>query len=256
MRALNSIALVSLFATGCVQDQEALLISHAVAPTVAAGGSDCTITAGGTPLIRGVLDVSFNTGYMAGLSVRNNLQPLMNSGIDVSEMAIRDAEVRLAMPQDPAVIDAVRAMDPALVEYKYDLPTTSILGSEDMGVAVEIPRATISAISEQMGLEFGEERTLNVSVVVNALRSSNTGIANSGVVSSREFTLPVRLCAGCLRECVSTTAADTDGAELCDGSACISDPTFIEGGACGNAQTTVVNPTCCSGQEPAGGLCG
>ena len=137
--------------------------------------------------------------------------------------------------------------------HSYEL---SAAAQDQMGVAVDIPEANLDAIRSAMGLQFGQSRILNMGVTFTALRASNSGVANSGVVRAREFTLPIELCMGCLRDCASTEVAeDTDGmVELCGGSECMNDPAFdaLQSGVCGNAQSTAVQPVCCTGVEPVG----
>ena len=75
--------------------------------------------------------------------------------------------------------------------------------------------------------------TVVVEIVINAERSGNT-VGNVGVISSRTFSYPVRVCSGCLIDCTS-----------CPNGECPAEPGNYLGGVCGNAQDSALVPAAC-----------
>jgi hypothetical protein len=241
---------------GCTADQEALIVERALAITPGDDGLACTVEDDGeTGLSRDVLDASFASGYAAAFTVKNNLNQTTvtgtNSGVEASEMKLTDVIVELTMPSDPDVISGVASMDGALTKFSVPIGSSSFSGQDTYSSFVVVPAESISAIGAQMAASGVTDTTMIMSVVYRALRSSNTGVGQSGVVESRSFELPITVCLGCLRSCVGV------GSGGCTQEECDSGQFLGAGGVCGNAQTYSVQPLCCDGDpENDSGLCG
>jgi hypothetical protein len=227
--------------SACAKEEESIIVLNAVAPTADESAS-CMISASDTPFGEGLVDLSFDTGYTLGLNVRNNLAAVKNSntGIDDSEMFIESADVRLDIPQDPGLIDNISSGDSSLIEFNQVLANTSLSSQDEVGVAVDVPRASLEAIGNAVGSSHGTgpdtRVTMTVSVVLHAIRAANTLPGGVGDVEAREFTFPVEICFNCLRDC-SACAPDSG---VCTG-------TNVGSGICGNAQDSGAQPLDCTG---------
>lgn len=238
-----ALAAISLGAA-CTQDQESLIIERALFIEPSMDGLSCVASGDSdTGLSLDVLDVSFDTGYASAYTVLNNLQPTTtsgnNSGVEASEMKLTDVVVELSTPANPEI--ASNISDQSLVRFSTPIGSASFSGQETYTTFVVIPAANIAAIREQMAAAGLESTTMIVSTTFRALRSSNSGIGDSGVVESRSFELPVNVCFNCLRSCQDLGAGGT-----CNETSCL-DSNVGSGGVCGNAQTYATSPACCDG---------
>ncbi len=231
---LSVLALSSLVALSCAEQEESLYVVHAV-PIDPEG---CSANPSSVGQGWDTLDLSFDTGFVVALQLKNNLMSgrTSNSGIDDSEMLLRDVDVRLDIPQRPDLIEAIAAVDPSLVEFNSVLASDSISGQQESVVAVRIPPGSLDAIGTAVGGTFGTGSDLRigltVSIVVHALRASNELGGGVGKVEAREFVFPVDLCFNCLRDC--STCAGT-----------CTDTEVGSGGVCGNAQSVATVPMDC-----------
>jgi hypothetical protein len=235
---LSAVALgAALFAGGCADAQETLIITNALSL-----GTDCVADPGAAILTTGTLDTSFGTGMVVGLALVNRQPPgaTDNSGLDSSEIHTRDVQVSLSMPQAPQVIDNLRAQNGAFVEFTLPIQSYSLQGEQTVGIIVEVltPPATIALDDALNGaFEPGSQVYLVADIVVTAERTGNTA-GNVGVIESREFTFPVRVCSGCLIDC-----------STCPGGACPADDLTYAGGVCGNAQDSPLVPSTCADDQ-------
>jgi len=225
-------ALVSLAVAlgSCARQEESLIVTRALIIE-----SPCTLgLSTSSALARGFVDLSFVTGYWAGFELKNNLiqQPSgsTSSGVDTSEMYIESVDVRLDTPQDSSIIDAVEAVDPALVDYNQILASNSFAGQDSWGEFVEVPQATMDALRNAISAKYSPDvrLTMTMNVTFHAIRASN----KIGEVDAREFTLPVELCFDCLRDCTGC------------GAGCSTDES-VGVGLCGSAQDGAVVPASC-----------
>jgi hypothetical protein len=220
---------------GCADEQEMLVILNAVAWS---GPGECAIAgATGQVLNNGALDSSFGTGFVAPLLLSNE-QPTnrtTNSGVDSSEVHLRDYDVSLSIPQAPEMADALSAQDAAFVEFSAPLQSISLAGGARQGVIVEVltPPA-VQALDRELNTRFepGSQITVVAEIVIHAERTGNS-VGNLGVISSRTFTYPIRVCSGCLIDC-----------SPCEGGACPAEDSYA-GGVCDNAQDFPLVPLSC-----------
>lgn len=244
IRIVSALA-VALAASGCADEQEALIVLHS--PAWNEDGACVADPSTDAALALGLLDVAPQTPYMLPVILRNQLVPQdpnsTNSGIDNGEMQLRSADVSLSMPQAPEIIDQLEARDPALVDFSWPLPTDSLAPGEEQGVLLEvISRAAAQALSESLAsLDPGARPILEVHIVFHARRTGNA-VGKVGEVEAREYTFPIQLCSGCLRTC-----------ETCANGQCPIDPAGVVGGVCGNAQDLPYAPVGCENPLDAQG---
>ncbi len=241
------VAMLCLSASACVEDQEALIVTHAIPFNE---GEACTADPTNTiHLAADVLDVSFDTGYTASFAVRNNLLLTgtdgTNTGTEASEMKLTEAIVTLSLPGNANIQGALDAMDSTFLTYSQPLATESFNGGDVISPFVFIPNSTVEQLRNQMAAAQAQRIQMEMSVQFRALRSSNA--SRTGVVESRSFELPIELCMGCLRQCASTVTSSDQ--ELCSQAACDNGLLPAGGGVCGNAQSAPTNPQCCAGGD-------
>lgn len=246
---LAASVLTTLLASGCAEEQEALIFLHAPAwPSDYSCGVD---PASDIYLPRGKLDVMFSGGYQMPGVLLNNLVPTSPTdnanGVENNEIQLVDAEVRLEMPQDPDIIDSIEAQSTALVEFVQSYPSNSVGPGERHAVLIEaIPAPTAAALRDSIvaGYCGGDPQTCGnnfsievlAGVVFNAKRHASSG--KRSLIHSREFTFPIDLCYGCLIDCSS-----------CDGGQCPSGTTSWVGGVCDVAQDNWVTPAACAQED-------
>ena len=244
----------ALVSSGCVQEEESLIITQANSLTASEDGA-CSSDNSATPLGVDVLDVSFGTGYVASFTLLNQLPTrTSNNGIDDNELKVTSVDVRLDTPQDPSIISSV---DPAFVEFNTPVATNSLSPGNSLAYVVEVPASAMDAVGTAIGNAVGTDTTLTMTMTVTfrAVRAANVYGNGLGEIESRSFTLPIKVCAGCLLECLPTEVTTTNAmgveetVDVCTLDNCLNATTFEAGGACGNAQTNAVNPACCVGTE-------
>lgn len=244
----------ALASSGCVQEEESLIITQANSLSNSDDGA-CSSDTSATPLGVDVLDVSFGTGYVASFTLANQLPTrTSNNGISDNELKVTSVDVRLDTPQDPSIIAAV---DPAFVEFNTPVATNSLAPGSSLPYVVEVPASAMDAIGAAVGNAVGTDTSLTMTMTVTfrALRAANVYGNGLGEIESRSFTLPIKICAGCLLECLPTevtttnSMGDDETVDVCTIENCLNAPTIGAGGACGNAQTNPVNPPCCVGTE-------
>jgi hypothetical protein len=235
-----------LLVPACAEEEEALIVLHA--PTWGDDGS-CVIEASNdTVMGRGYLDLAFaNSAYLMPAILENRLlgqsAATQNSGVDNSELQLRDVDVQLSSAQWPELIDNLAAANEAFVEFTVPLQSVSIAAGERHGVGVEVvPAATADAMRAQFNQRWpdaaqraGASITVVAESVFHALRSGNTS-GSIGVIDSRTFTFPIVVCSGCLLRCGTCP----------DGTCPASEDEFV-GGVCGNSQDLPLWPAICGG---------
>lgn len=235
------VLLGALALCGCADQQESLIVLHS--PAWGDEGA-CVVDPGNdTALALGVLDVSVHTPYMLPVILQNQLVADDTAGgIDNGEMQLRSADVVLSMSQQPEIIDALEAQDPALVDFNTPLPTVSLPSGSRQGILLEVvSRAAAEALDAELAaLEAGSRPILSVEVTINARRTGNA-VGGIGEVAAREYIFPIQICSGCLLTCAT-----------CAGQQCPLESTGVVGGVCGNAQDLPYAPSGC--ENPVGAM--
>ena len=235
----------AVVAPACAGEQESLIVSHV---PVWPDNGECLIDPSqDTAMLRGRLDLAFATPYVLPVVLVNQLLPQQagsqNAGIDNSEMQLVSVDVELELPQAPELIEGLREINDALVEFQAPLATVSLPGGSRTGVAVEvISRATAIALAEDVArfqpdtpIVPGAPSVLTViaNIVFSATRTGNTS-GRVGAVESRAFSFPIDVCVGCMLSC-----------EDCPGMVCPADPIWTNF-ICGNAQDGPIVPAQCT----------
>jgi hypothetical protein len=228
-----------LAAGGCADEEEALIVLHS--PAFEQG---CTADPNTSVLLQqGHLDVAWGTPYTLPVVLLNNLRSRpatqTNTGVDDSEMQLRDVDVSLSMSQAPEVMRQVADEDPGFVHFSAVLPGQSMVGGQETGVLVQVitdgaSRALRDAMMEL--LPEGSRPVLAAELTFHATRTGNTA-GSLGIVDARAYTFPIELCIGCL----GTTC------ETCPDEQCPAEPRFV--GVCGNAQDGLLTPDVCGPLE-------
>lgn len=240
-----AVALLGALASfGCAGEQESLIVLHSPAWN---DEGDCVVDPGNdTALALGVLDVSVRTPYMLPVILQNQLvaDEASSNGIDNGEMQLRSADVVLSMAQQPEIIDALEAQDPALVDFNTPLPTVSLPSGSRQGILLEVvSRAAAEALDAEIAaLDTGSRPILSVEVTINARRTGNA-VGGIGEVAAREYIFPIQICSGCLLTCAT-----------CAGQQCPLETSGmgVVGGVCGNAQDLPYAPIGC--ENPVGAM--
>jgi hypothetical protein len=232
-------ACLAIGAGSCADQEEVLIVDRS--PAWEQG--ECTVSPNSNEVLQsGTLDVLHGTAYAVPVVLVNNLRARStktSSGIDDSEIQLRNVDVVLSMDQTPEVIERVAAEDPSFVRFSATLASQSLAGGEETGVLVEAitdgaSRAFREAIEEL--LPDGARPTVVATLTFHATRSGNAR-GSLGVVDAREYTFPIRLCVGCLGT----------SCETCPEESCPSEPSFV--GVCGNAQDGILWPAQCDPLE-------
>lgn len=250
-RMWMGLSLAAMMATGCADNQEALIILHAARWETP---GDCLVDgANDVALSNGVLDVALGTPYEMPLILLNQLQSqtamMENNQIDNGELQLTGADVVLTMPQAPDVIDRVAQANESNVDFAVDLSTISLGAGERQGFLIPIvsqPASTAFADAIRAELTTESRPTLVATTVFRARRTGNR-VGKVGEIESRAFSFPVELCLGCLYTCAS--CSDQARVDQCgmDRQAVIEGTSTIvpAGGICGNAQDFAIAPGYC-----------
>ncbi|MCX4240284.1 hypothetical protein [Paraliomyxa miuraensis] len=204
-RLVRGLAVAGLFAgcggDGCRIEQESLIVLNSLA--IAADDDECMIDAGSDEiLVRGLADASSGYGYTLLPVLRNNLVAQgsggSNSGVEPSELQLEpDIDITAHFPEE--ILDRL----PADLELSYSLPiATDSLGPGGLYVPqVQLMSAElVEALPAAVPTEGFHDVTFDI--VFHATRTGNAS-GNVGVIDSRLYSFPVRLCNGCLvRSCV------------------------------------------------------
>ena len=239
---LSALVFSSLVASSCAKEEESLYIVH----MLPIDEEECSAAPGNESLAWGIVDLSFDTGYVMMAQIRNNLaesdNKSSNTGINDSEISLKNVDIRLSIPQDPELIDAVAAIDPSLTEFNNAMSSDSIEGQGDRAVAIRLPNASLEALRMAITNKYGADSNLRVglliSMVVHGLRTGNELGGGIGRIDAREFEFPIDICMNCLRDC----SGCVDGA-VCE------DTRVGGGGICGNAQDRVTFAPGCVTEE-------
>ena len=228
-------------ASSCAEEQSSLIVVGVTGLSTEDETGLC-VPVENTVLSRGVLDASFGTPYLLAVELRNQLQPQMNnnSGIDNSEIQLRDVDVKMSLPQAPEVLEAVAARDENLVEFFLPLPTNSLPAQSSTVIPVEVvPANTTAALAEEMAAQLasGTQVTLVVELEFHGERTGGS-VGELGVVDARTYSFPIDLCLGCLVSC-----------STCPGGVCPVEASDYVGGVCGNAQDQPLRPSGCVGDQ-------
>jgi hypothetical protein len=209
--------------SGCVQDQDYLIVERAVWFD---DRDDCVLN-DVTPLSMAV-DVTFATPIAMGFVVTNNQSPNANSnsGIDDSEIQMQTADVVLSF-SGGAVPGG---------SFTQTLPHNSILGGESDSFLIQVPPDVALSLRDTMQGLDSEYETLEMEVVFKGRRTGQVGGTKLGSIKTAPYVYPFEVCLGCLSFCQAP--------ESCTGTdAC---PTETEWkGTCGFAQgVSVIHPGC------------
>lgn len=210
-------------ASGCVQDQDYLVVERAVWFD---DGDECVL-GDVTPLSMPV-DVTFSSPIAMGFMIANSQfqNSNSNSGIDDTEIQIQTVDVVLSF-SGGAVPGG---------SYTQTLPSNSIKGGDTDSFLVQVPPDVTDSLRATMqGLGTGYE-TLEMEVVFNGRRTGQSGNSKLGAVKTAPYVYPFDVCLGCLSYCQAPESCT--GMEVC--------PTETQWkGICGFAQgVSVVHPTC------------
>lgn len=228
--------LLVLGVVGCADQEESLIVVHSPAFEQGACLADANSS---TSLQYGVLDVAYGTGYTLPVVLRNNLAPRpasgSSSGVDNSELQLRDVDVTLGMPQAPEVLRQVAAEDPSFVSFTVTLPSVSLPPGQDTGVLVQVVSEGASRSLQQAMedlLPAGARPSVDAELEFHATRTGNSR-GSIGVIDARAYTFPVEICSGCL-----PTTCETCPEEQCP-------PNAVFASVCGNAQDGLLSPIQC-----------
>lgn len=261
-RGLSSLmaggVLLSSLLGGCVKEDESVIVLGMPYLNQEGENLKCEIKPGGSNYYQLIeLDLSFNSGLVIPVELQSNLLSVnpqnVNSGVDNSEMRMRSVDVKISVPQVPAIEERVRAVNPNYLEFNLPLPSDSISGGGTRKAAfVVIPADTMSKFRDA----FVENGFVNGAQVMLQVESrfhfDLTG--GQGKIVSRTFRAPVAATVGGLRQCMPTSWKDPAGGdsakvyELCSDANCAS-PNVTGNSVCGNAQITAQHPKCCDGSE-------
>lgn len=243
---------------GCVKEDESVIALGM--PQMEKDGKSlkCEAKPGGNSYYQLVeLDLSFNGGLVLPVELQSNLVKVnpqsVNSGVDNSEMRMRSVDVKISVPQVPAIEEAVRAMNPNYLEFNLPLASNSISGGGSKEAAfVMIPADTMAKFRDAFvanGFVNGAQVMLQVEA---RFHFDLTG--GQGRIVSRTFRAPVAASLGGLRKCLPTSWKDPAGGdsakvyELCSDANCAS-PNPTPNAVCGNAQIVTQHPLCCDGPD-------
>jgi hypothetical protein len=185
-RLLVSLASLSvLVGTGCVQDQELLVVRGAI------GLDEECVLDDSVRLANDTLDVSIDAPFALGLLVANvqTGNGGSNTGIeDDGEIKLEYAEVRLSLSGgNPAGFEG---------EFEVAIPTDSVPSGEELGMLITVP--TSVAQSLRGSVAPGDLPILEMSVVLVGERTAQAGAGKLGEVRTREYSFPFTLCNGCV----------------------------------------------------------
>jgi hypothetical protein len=224
---LTTLLGVSVLGSACVQDQDLLIVEHAV---WFSDRDNCALSgAEDTPLAMAV-DVKFDTQIAMAFLVTNNQVTYKgsNTGIDDTEVEIQTADVSLSF-SGGAVSGST---------FEVQLPTDAISGGDSENFLIRIPSSVTESLRATMeGLPSTTVETLEMEVVFHGRRTGQVGKSKLGSVKTRPYTYPFDICYGCLETCVLGDSC-MSGMDTC--------PTETEWeGACGFAQgVSIVHPDC------------
>jgi hypothetical protein len=236
------VAVVLIASAGCAGDQESLIVTHA--PAWPSNG-ECVVEAGQSAgMLGGTLDLEFATPYLMPAVLLNQLQTQQgatrSTGIDNSEVQLRSVDVELELPQAPELIEGLREVDDALVEFRVPLATVSIPGGARHGVAVEVvPRPTAIVLGEdlarfQPSTPSAPGASAVLRLLANVTFNASYTSGRAGMIASREFSFPIDICVGCMIDCSG-----------CPNRVCPAEPIWT-GFICGNAQDAFMVPLQCT----------
>lgn len=240
--SLLALSLGAVLSSACADQQESLILLQA--PFWPEDGV-CAVDADSEDaLLRGTLDVTHGTPYVMPAALLNNLASQSegenNAGIITNEIQVTGASVKLSSAQAPEMIEAMEAMNEALVKFDVPVASVSILPGEVEGFAVEVISEQASKEMRDYLAAIDEEAQLVVTATVTfeGLRAG-TSVGKIGIIEARDFTFPIQLCQGCLQDCSACP----------DPSLCTITPGEFSGGVCGNAQDFGVQPPGCEIQQ-------
>lgn len=182
-RIVAPLVLLSVFASGCADDQELLIVRSAV------GFDEECLLDESVALANDTIDVSLVGPFALGLLVSNvqtqNAQSNTNIEDD-GELRLKYAEVTLSLEGSGGIGST----------FEVTLPNDSIPSGEDRGVVVTVPSSALDSIRGSVG---GDELPImEMSVVLVADRTSQVANGKLGEVRSREYIFPFTVCNGCL----------------------------------------------------------
>lgn len=201
-KPLLAVAVVTMVATGCVDEETSITITRAVPLTAVTGGCGFTpqtdIAVG-----NGVIDIAMADNYLLGLIVRNNM-PDMQTVFGLN-------------PEDARVDAQAVLLDGATISYSVNdqlsvnfpdsitVPFTSFVEPNEQEAAVGVEVFTTSLVEElRNSPEFlsvsqtGQVRPTRSETTIIA-RVSITGKMLDGTsVETNTFGFPIRVCQGCL----------------------------------------------------------
>lgn len=240
-RAWWCAALIACGLGGCADQEESLIVLHSPAfqQGLCLADSNSSVS-----LQYGVLDVAHGTGYTLPVVLLNNLtsRPASgtSSGVDNSELQLRDVDVTLSMEQSPEVLRQVAAESASYVRFTATLPSVSLPPGQETGVLVEaITDGASRSLRTAMEalLPEGARPSVTAELVFHATRTGNSR-GSVGVIDARAYTFPIEICIGCLPISCAT----------CPDEQCPADAQQFSS-VCGNAQDGILVPAGCDPLE-------
>lgn len=220
--------------SACVQDQELLIVDHAVWPLDANPGEACAFDPNGDEPAKMTVDVSYETEIGMAFAVFNRTLPNAgsNTGIDDSEIVIETADVVLSFSGGGLSTSS----------YEYQVPTNSIGGNETRAFLVTIPAEIVRSMRPAVPVGTAETEILEMEVTFRGRKAGQVGAGKLGEVKARPYTFPFEICNGCLRGCL----ADSECSATAVGLFCADDQLDWIGGTCGYAQGQAIYSSVCS----------
>ncbi|KIG17285.1 hypothetical protein DB30_03468 [Enhygromyxa salina] len=218
-------------ATGCVEDQEYVIVERAIWFDDTA--TECTLTGSEPTPLSMTVDVAFSSPIGMAFVVANQQLPNANSntGIDDTEVVLETAEVSLTFTGGGISANS----------FEIPVHSNSIPGGGSDIYLIEVPSEVGASLRTTMAaLPAGSVEYLEMEVVFKGRRSSQIGKSKLGSIETRPYVFPFSVCSDCLGQCLPATEC---GGMEDDPPLCATDT--IWAGVCGFAQgARVVHPLC------------
>lgn len=182
-RIVAPLVLLSVFASGCADDQELLIVRNAIG-----FDEECQLDQS-ISLTNDTIDVSVEAPFGIGLLVSNvqTQNGSSNTNIeDDGELRLKYAEVTLSLEGSGGIGST----------FEVTIPNDSIPSGEDRGIFVTVPSSAIDSI--RGSVPAGDLPIMEMSIVLVSDRTSQVANGHLGEVRSREFIFPFTVCNGCL----------------------------------------------------------
>lgn len=186
LRIVAPLVLLSVLASGCADDQELLIIRHAI------GLDEECLLDDSVALSSDTIDVAVAAPFGLGLVVSNVQTQNAGSNTNIEddgELRLKYAEVTLSLEGSGGIGST----------FEVTLPNDSIPSGEDRNVFVTVPSSALDSIRGT--IDGGALPIMEMSVVLVADRTSQVANGKLGEVRSREYIFPYTVCEGCLATC-------------------------------------------------------